>query len=219
MPSKSLDYYRNKKPYGINSARMQCILDLISESHLEILDIGCSNGELAAELQKRGHTVDGIDISAQALDHARPNLRAGYSFDITSDEWPLELRHKKYDTIIISEVIEHLFEPSELMRKALLLLRDRGCMVVTTPNVLFWKNRLKMFFGSFEYQKEGIMDYGHIRFFTILTAREFFKKAGLRIDREHHFYPNLYRRGLHDIGRWFPGLLAYQMIFRVSRYE
>jgi hypothetical protein len=86
-------------------------------------------------------------------------------------------------------------------------------MIITTPNFLFWKNRLKMLFGIFRYEEKGLLDFGHIRFFALDTARTAFQKAGLRISREAHLYPNLSFRGLNFLGRFFSGFFAYQMIF------
>ena len=209
-------YYEKRSVYNPSGGRMRHILDLVPSTPSYILDVGCGAGILAAELKMLGHVVDGIDISANAIERSRPHVRAGYCFDIVHDSWPKELEQKKFDVIIISEVIEHLFEPQALLEKAKFLLKKGGYLIVTTPNVLFWKNRFKMFFGSFEYQSEGIMDFSHIRFFTVESARDFIKQAEYWIEREHHLYPNLYKRKLNFMGKLLPGLFAYQLIFLLS---
>ena len=159
--------------------------------------------------------MSGIDISSIALDEAKPYLFNSFCFDIQQNDWPTELLEQKFDLVIASEVIEHIFQPSDFLQKAKLLINQRGSLIITTPNFLFWKNRLKMLFGKFRYEEKGLLDFGHIRFFTIETAREIFHKTGFIIQREQHFCPNLYKRKLNFLGRIFPEFFAYQFGFRL----
>lgn len=211
------EYYNEKSDaYKVSGGRLDAILSLLPSDSAEILDVGCGEGHLARELVKYGHRVAGADISQEALEKAAPAIVSGFCFDVEDKQWPQELTGKKFDVIVASEIIEHVFVPDQLLQKLKNLLAPGGRIIITTPNVLFWKNRLKMLAGSFEYQKTGIMDFGHIRFFTIETARKAFRDAGLQIENENHFYPNLYRRGLHWLGNLFPGLFAYHMVFRLK---
>ncbi len=208
-------YYGQKKAYSTSGARLKRIIDLMPNAQLSVLDVGCGAGDLAKRLKEKGHEVSGIDLSSDALSYAREHLKEDFAFDIEGDDWPANLMSRRYDVVVVSEVIEHLFEPQELIKKLKALLKENGCFIITTPNVLFWKNRLAMLFGKFEYQEIGIMDYGHIRFFTFQTVRRFFKKLGMSIEQENHVYPNFDHRGLRAIGEVWPAMFAYQMIFKV----
>ena len=185
---------------------MRAIFDLVPKKAGRALDVGCGSGELARELQKRGWQTVGVDIAGNT----------DFCFDIESTNWPEALTSQKFDLIVSSEVIEHIFAPEHLIIKIKTLLTDDGQLIITTPNVLFWKNRLKMLFGKFQYENTGLMDFGHIRFFTLQTVQELFEKVGLRIEKENHVYPNLHHRGLDFLGRMFPGWFAYQLIFLLS---
>src|SRR3989344_4652874 len=88
---------------------------------------------------------------------------------------------------------------ADFLEKTKSLVTSGGYLIITTPNFLFWKNRLKMLFGNFRYEQKGLLDFGHIRFFTLKTAREVFSKAGFTIQQEQHFYPNLYKRRLNVV--------------------
>ncbi len=210
-------YYDSKVSlYKTSSSREERILKLIPQGGKTVLDIGCGSGNLAKTLVDKGYTVDGVDISNEALLNAKDILRKSFCFDTEQDEWPEGLMLNKYDCIIISEVIEHLFSPEDLLKKAATLLADGGKVIVTTPNFLFWKNRARMLFGKFDYEKSGLLDFGHIRLFSYLSVVRLFKKCGLKVDREMHFYPNLYKRHLNWLGKIFPGLFSYQFIFLLS---
>jgi len=80
--------------------------------------------------------------------------------------------------------------------------------------------RTKLLLGKFEYQSIGLLDYTHLRFFTVHTARKMIEQAGYRILRFHpimggrftgHFRPVWQR--LTDL---FPNSLAFQMLFLVE---
>lgn len=209
-------FYNQRENYQMGGMRKEYVLNLVPEGTETVLDIGCGNGELAEALRAKGCKVTGVDISEKAIEEAKKFLDEGFCFDIEKENWPDKLLTKKFDLIIVSEVIEHLFDPIVFMKKIKPLVKTGGRIIITTPNILFWKNRLKILFGKFQYEDKGIMDYGHIRFFTTDTIKSFFKKSGFRIVKENNFYPNLYKRGLNFVGRIFPGFFAYQFIFLLS---
>jgi 2-polyprenyl-3-methyl-5-hydroxy-6-metoxy-1,4-benzoquinol methylase len=215
MDSKT--YYNSKVSlYKTNSVREERIIALIPSGIRTVLDIGCGQGNLAQTLTDKGYVVSGIDISDEALAGVKNILKDSFCFSVENEEWPKTITTKSYDLIIASELIEHIFSPEDFIQQVQNILTDDGYMIITTPNFLFWKNRLRMFGGTFQYEEKGLLDFGHIRFFTYPTIKNLFKKMGLRVVRENHFYPNLYRRGLNFLGRIMPNFFAYQMIFLLT---
>lgn len=206
------DYYNKRENYKMGGMRKSLILSLIPDNVGMALDIGCANGELAEVLQEKGWKVTGTDVSKVAVEESKKFLTDGHCFDIEK-EWPKELLDKKFDLVVASEILEHIFEPITFLKKVRPLVAPGGKVVITTSNVLFWKNRFKMLFGKFEYEKAGLMDYGHVRFFTAHTIKSALREGGFNIVKERNFYPNLYKRGLNFLGNVFPGLLAYNMVF------
>lgn len=210
------EFYNNKLPkYRMNSFRRRAILRWIANSQKDILDIGCGQAELAPYLKSMGHKVSGVDMVEMSAD-IQKNLDYSKSFDFSGD-WPSDLLEKKFDYIICSEVIEHIFDTAKLLNNIKSCLKENGKLILTTPNFLFWKNRLRILFGDFAYSEDGLLDSGHIRFFTIATLKDSIGKSGLRIEREYNFYPNLYKRNLTWLGNLFPSLFAYQIILLLSR--
>lgn len=209
-------FYDKAVYYSVNSGRKERILQLIPDGVKNILDIGCGPGVLAKELKSRGYLVTGTDVSEKALTLAREHLFSGYSFNIEEENWPVDLMNQNFDLIIAAEIIEHLFEAKEFLKKIRSLLSEDSHVIITTPNFVFWRNRLKILAGKFKYEEKGILDFGHVRFFTLATVNELFDQAGLEVEEENHFFPNLYRRRyLSFLGKLWPGLFAYQLIFRL----
>lgn len=99
-----------------------------------ILDIGCGNGIISRYLGRYGYQVQGVDVSEKAIETARklnamPNVR----FDVKSAE-ELKASERKYDAIICSEVLEHLQDPSSLLRVLYHCLNESGKLIITVPN-------------------------------------------------------------------------------------
>lgn len=77
-----------------------------------ILDIGCGNGEMANRLISEGYEVYGTDGSESGISIARKrNHDRFYLQDINSAKLPAELQDKKFNLIVSTEVIEHLYNP------------------------------------------------------------------------------------------------------------
>jgi ubiquinone/menaquinone biosynthesis C-methylase UbiE len=104
-----------------------------------ILDIGCSQGLVSILLAREGKTVKGIDIAKESIDFANKSLSQEQSQTkalvefINGNFLYEELPENYFDTIIISEVLEHFFTSKDLLTKANILLNEEGRIIVTVP--------------------------------------------------------------------------------------
>ena len=95
------------------------------------------------------------------------------------------------------------------------LLTPGGSVVVSLPNIAYALARLRLLRGVWRYERTGIFDDTHLRFFTRATAREMLERAGLRVEAERHIGPASYAVGRPGMAvtRLRPGLLASQLVF------
>lgn len=105
----------------------------------EVLDVGCSQGILTLLLGREGKKATGLDISKKAIDEANEHLQkeetqtqenVGF---LHANFMTYDFEGKKYDTIVIAEVLEHLAKPQEFIDKASLLLKSNGILIITVP--------------------------------------------------------------------------------------
>jgi SAM-dependent methyltransferase len=143
-----------------------------------ILDCGCGAGDNARSLASMGWTVDGLTISAQEADLARQVCRQVAVADL---EHGLPHLGTSYDVVLMSHVLEHLDRPAPLLADVKQVLKPTGHIVVALPNVLYWRNRLDLLSGRFEYTQEGIMDRTHVRFYTHASGRRLLERHGFTI--------------------------------------
>lgn len=104
-----------------------------------ILDVGCSQGIVPLLLAREGCQVTGVDTSPQAIEEAKAYLAAEPAHIqqnvtyINSDFLALDTLEIEPDTVVISEVLEHLVRPELFIEKARDLLKQGGRLVITVP--------------------------------------------------------------------------------------
>jgi len=192
-----------------------------------ILDVGCGEGILAAELKENGNQVSGTDFLQHPQHEA--DLAHYMPLDLDGGIGPLveALRGQKFDRILLLDVLEHLKDSGQILRECPALLEERGHVIVSVPNVANITVRLMLLFGSFNYTERGILDRTHLRLFTRRTTRELLEKNGYRILDEkltvmplelifglspENFLMKLINRTLAILTKLMPGLFGYQIM-------
>lgn len=206
-------YENNASSYGMSHTRRDRILSLIGKPGQRVLDVGCGRGHLGKLIRERGNWVGGVEISSNAAELARKELDAVWNFD-TEGPWPQDLQRGDFDLIVLSEFLEHVFDPVAVLKQAYTALKLDGRIIITTPNFMTWTNRIKFLFGRFRYEEQGMFDFGHIRWFTYRYLREVLEETGFRITAERHIiFPGKLTRILK---RW-PSLFTWQFIVKAEK--
>lgn len=106
---------------------------------IRVLDIGCSQGITEILLGRKGIHVLGIDIAPKAIQYAEtmaasepPDVQQCMRF-LCSDFLTTDLPDKDFDTVILSEILEYLEDPEEMLKKVISCLRTDGLVIVTVP--------------------------------------------------------------------------------------
>lgn len=167
-------FYAQKKIYNdINLGILRLGL-----RNKKILDVGCGTGLLGVELKKAGNKVYGIDISEEELSAAAARLDGVEKLNVITEVSSLA---NDFDVLIFADILEHLPNPEETLKKFLPKLKSEGLVVASIPNVACYNMRFSLLGGHFNYTDYGILDSTHLRFFTRKTAKEFIQGAGLDI--------------------------------------
>ncbi|MEO6571280.1 MAG: bifunctional glycosyltransferase/class I SAM-dependent methyltransferase [Ilumatobacteraceae bacterium] len=139
-----------------------------------VLDLGCSDGSLAKLFTDQGHTVTGVDLIKH--DDVAERVSSFVEADL-EDGVPLEVGDG-YDVIIAADVVEHLSRPDRLLGSLHDRLGADGVVLVSVPNVSHWYPRARIVLGKFDYDRRGILDAGHLRFFTRRSFIRLTERAG-----------------------------------------
>lgn len=138
-----------------------------------ILDLGSGNGEIANKLISDGFSVYGVDASVQGVKIANEyNPNHFFAMNFESDDLPKELRDIQFDTIISTEVIEHLYDPDSYIKLCRKILKNKGNIILTTPYHGYLKNLVLSVAGKWDAHFSPLWTGGHIKFWSFKTLKK-----------------------------------------------
>jgi 2-polyprenyl-3-methyl-5-hydroxy-6-metoxy-1,4-benzoquinol methylase len=169
-----------------------------------ILDVGCGDGRILAELKRRkpGLRVSGIDSSEAALEYARRRAISATRADIRI---PASIIHEPVDWILLLEVLEHMPNSEELLAWA--VAHGRKGVVVSVPNTGFIVHRLRLLFGRFPLQWRAHPSE-HVRFWTLRDMHWWLNALGYRYKLQPY-------EGVPGLNLIWPSMFAAVVIVRV----
>jgi 2-polyprenyl-3-methyl-5-hydroxy-6-metoxy-1,4-benzoquinol methylase len=146
-----------------------------------ILDLGCSGGSLASRVRALGHHVTAVDVVEL------PDVRSRVDHFVCADldrGLPEEIRKlAPFDVVLAADVLEHLRDPGLLLDQIRPLLGKRGVLIASVPNFAHWYARIRSALGTFDYDQRGVLDRGHLRFFTRRSFIRQLRGAGFSVTR------------------------------------
>lgn len=148
----------------------------------EVLEVGCASGSQTRFLKEAlACRVTGIEIDKLAAEDARPYCENLIIGNIENLDLSTQLGDKRFDVITFADVLEHLYEPAEALRKIRPFFKKDGYLIASIPNIAHAAVCWELAHGRFDYQKYGLLDNTHIRFFTKKNVVKLFDEAGYKI--------------------------------------
>jgi SAM-dependent methyltransferase len=194
----------------------QAIAEKISSHPGRILDIGCAEGSLGEQVmrEKQPQAYDGIEILPAVAAIAEKKLTQVYVGQ--AEHIVTSLPDSHYDWIIMADSLEHMVDPWEMTHQVTRLLKPGGHLLVSIPNVRNLNVIVDLLLrGRWTYKPWGIMDQGHLRFYTRLSI----------LDHLHQYHYHILSCTSNPRNRWkkFPGKFASRvlslLIGRPTAYE
>ncbi|RYZ21325.1 MAG: class I SAM-dependent methyltransferase [Chitinophagaceae bacterium] len=184
--SEYKDYGYKKDNYShIYQYLLKPLMEIVSDrKDRKILDIGCGNGWLTNYLIENGFDAYGTDASVSGIEIAkRKNPNRFFVQDLTKDDLPDELINIRYDTIISTEVIEHLYSPRKYLDfcKQILERSSGGELIISTPYHGYLKNIALSLTGKMDKHFTVLRDGGHIKFWSEKTLSTVLQEKGFKI--------------------------------------
>jgi 2-polyprenyl-3-methyl-5-hydroxy-6-metoxy-1,4-benzoquinol methylase len=148
-------------------------------SPANLLDLGCSGGLLSARIRDLGHTVTGVDVLE--IDGVRDRVDHFIQADLDRG-LPSEVGARgPYDVVVCGDILEHVRQPEQLLSEIRGLLAPGGVLITSVPNFGHWYARIRTVLGLFDYDQRGVLDNGHVRFFTRRGLLRRLRNAGFTV--------------------------------------
>lgn len=156
-----------------------------------MLDIGCATANLG-ELVKQMHPhcrVIGVEPNramAKAAEKKIDQVLCQKFEDVDFDK--AGIAHHSIDTVVIADVLEHLYNPWQLMTGLRRLLSPDAQIIISIPNTRHL-GLMKALIddGQWSYAEKGLLDITHIRFFTLREMATFLEQTGYRVEHVNYF--------------------------------
>jgi SAM-dependent methyltransferase len=160
-----------------------------------VLDVGCGNGIFLERIRRHlpNAQLSGIDYSQYQVEHsAHPSLHLKQA-DLTKG---IPFGDAVFDVVYAAEIIEHLLDPDLLLSEIHRVLRPSGTLVLSTPNLCAWYNRVLFVLGVqplfvesstrssaigsgwMRRFKLGTTPVGHVRIFNLDAIRDLLVSCG-----------------------------------------
>lgn len=194
-----------------------------------VLDLGCGDGKIGQILKQKGCNVTGVELNYELAKIAKWRLSKVIVGDLENTRIQNKIvKEQKFDIIFASAILEHLKNPDKVLKSLYNCLNKDGFVIITLPNIAYWRIRVDLLMGRFNYVDSGILDKTHLKFFTIKSAIDFVKNdCSLKIFKIDYEFPpipiihRIFKIMPSFIGKKiqsllhqrFAGLFAYQMLF------
>ena len=163
-----------------------------------ILDVAAAQGNFTLTLAEMGYKITWNDLRADLAEYVRMkhekgdvSYSAGNVFDFSY--------HECFDCVLITEVIEHVAHPDEFLKKAAMMVKPGGYIVMSTPNGGYINNNLPRFSdcdnpSAFENKQFKPDSDGHIFLLWEDEIKLLGSKAGLKLEK-HLLLTNILTAG------------------------
>lgn len=180
------------------------LLTLIGHVPKRVLDVGCASGATGKLLKAHFPEVwvAGIELSRAAAEIARERIDLVLTEKLEEVDFAEHgIEPGSIDTLILADVLEHLYDPWGALAILRPLLSEDAQILASIPNSrnLWLMNEVAS--GRFSYQAEGLLDITHIRFFTKAEIIRMFRETGYAIEE----WGNVFDARLAQL-EYFPGM-------------
>ena len=147
------------------------------------MDCGCGRGRLL-DLIGPNYNYTGIDMDPQLINYLSSKYPKSNFIHGDMDKILELIKDKKFDTIILAALIEHISDPISLISNLVQLLKPNGTIIITTPNPKFETiYHYGSKFGFFDKHA----DDDHEDLLSLKTLDEMIKKSGLSLVKGYRF--------------------------------
>lgn len=169
------------KPTGYFSQDRAELVRLLPRPLGRVLDIGCGEGATGRSLRDAGAaSIAGVELDPAAAAIA---ARSYHEVRVGSVEEQLEQLTGPFDTVLAYDLLEHLVDPWELLRRLHAVTASGARLHVSVPNARHWTLLRDLAVrGTFGYTPAEHRDVTHLRWFTRKDLVELLASTGWTVD-------------------------------------
>ncbi|WP_131781570.1 class I SAM-dependent methyltransferase [Legionella gresilensis] len=146
-----------------------------------VLEFGPAHGIMTQYMKEQLNCrVFAVELNTQAAADAKQFCEKIFVGNIEEYQWRVEFNELKFDYIIFADVLEHLYNPWQVLSEVKPFLKNDGRILVSIPNIANNAIIMNLINDKFEYRPTGLLDDTHIRFFTKSSIDNMIKTSGYK---------------------------------------
>ena len=157
-------------------------LEIYLKAKGRVLDVGCGNGNLLYHLKDEGCAVYGVEPNKKS---AKICKERGLNV-VCGGIQEANFLDNYFDTIVMSQVIEHVPSPTETLKEVHRILKSNGVVLIYCPNA---ESYLSKVFGQYWH---GWHIPFHFYYFTKKTIKEMAEKTGFKVKKVSVTTPDVF---------------------------
>jgi 2-polyprenyl-3-methyl-5-hydroxy-6-metoxy-1,4-benzoquinol methylase len=206
--------YKNRRKHTLE------LIQKVAQPGAKILDLAAAQGNFSLALAELGYEVTWNDLREDLIDYVKLKHEKGIIHYLPGNILSLNA-DKKFDVVLLAEVIEHVAHPDQLLKKVAEFVTPGGHIVVTTPNGEYFRNRLPRFsdypnpeiFESIQFKPDTD---GHIFLLHIDEIYQIAQSANLTVE-ELRIFTNPLTNGHIKLG-FFLKLLPQDWVYMIEEF-
>ncbi len=156
----------------------QKILSRIKDGS-KVLEIGPASGAMTKIIsEEKKCQVFIVEYDKDCFENAIQYAVDGICGDVENEDWINKFKNQKFQYITFVDVLEHLRQPWETLKRASELLAEDGSILISIPNVSHNSVIIQLLNNRFIYQDTGILDYSHLHHFTFTELQNLVESMG-----------------------------------------
>lgn len=180
----------------------------------KILELGAGNGEFSLLLKKKYKKVYCVDNSLIYISRLKKLGFKAWCEDLNNK---LSFKDSEFDGVCLLEVLEHIPKAELLLQEINRMLKSKGWLLISTPNISWCGYRLLSLAGKLPF-KEGY----HLRYFNYYSLKKKLFDNSFKIVKQANFSPLPYINRIRQF--WLPvrlwsSLLAQDLVFLCRKNE
>jgi ubiquinone/menaquinone biosynthesis C-methylase UbiE len=210
--------YRKFIRFEVN--RYQASYELLPSGGEKLLDIGCGGGDFIFMVKNKFKECYGVDVSSMRIKQAKQKVKDDaeskkFAFHENDVDEGLIFPDSFFDVVTCIAVLEHVFNPPNLVEEIFRVLKPGGIFIVEVPNIAWIPYRIELLFGDLP-KTGGVYlgaDWEHLHNFTYSLLCSLLKNYGFKIVK------TTCSGIFNNIRIFYPSVLAADIIVKAQKMK
>ncbi len=183
---ENIEYYGYVRTDVTDYMSSYFLANTISKKNSNALEVGCGAGGTGKLIKEKFGIAKyvGVELVPEIAVKAEKNLDTAICGDfekMIANNALSGVDENKYGLVLFLDTLEHMYDPWMVLKKVRNWMAEDGYLVISIPNAGHISVVKKLLTDKFQYEKSGLLDLTHIRFFTFFTIKKMLEDSGYEI--------------------------------------